>query len=205
VLSPDEPGALEQAAAALRAGGLVAFPTDTLYGVGALAHDAAAVDRLYLAKERPMDKGMPILLADPHDLDRVAERISPLARRLIVRFWPGPLTLIVPKKADLPPAISPNQGVAVRMPDHGLARALIRAAGGALAVSSANRTGSEPARTAAEALAALEGRVDLILDGGSVPIGVPSTILDCTVAPARVLRDGAIAPQVLAAAGSEAE
>lgn len=185
-----ESGVLEEAVALLKAGQLVAFPTDTLYGVGADAFNAQAIEALYEVKERPRQKGIPILLADAGDLDKVAAEVPALATGLMERFWPGPLTLIVPRKEELPANLSPNENVAVRIPDNDVARALIRKAGGALATSSANRSGEEPAREASEALAALDGRVAAVLDGGPAPHGVPSTIVDCTSTPPRILRAG---------------
>ncbi|MCO5179840.1 MAG: L-threonylcarbamoyladenylate synthase [Candidatus Promineofilum sp.] len=172
--------AIDQAATWLRRGLPVAFPTDTVYGVGVMPFDEAAIERLYQVKERDLSKGIPILLADPADLDRVAGSISPHARRLIELFWPGPLTLIVPRAPGLPDLISPNANIAVRIPDHRVARALIRAAGGAVAASSANLSGQRPATTGAAARAALDGRVAVVLDDGPSPGEQPSTIVDCT-------------------------
>jgi L-threonylcarbamoyladenylate synthase len=194
-------GAIEEAAAILRQGEVVAFPTDTLYGVGCYPFNGAAINRLYAVKQRPAEKGIPILLADPADLDRVAAALPPVAAVLAERFWPGPLTLIVPKAAGLPEAISPNDNIAVRIPDHPVARAFIRAAGGSVATSSANTSGSRPARDAAEAYAALAGRIAAVLDGGHVQHGLPSTILDCTTSPPCLLRPGPVTPEELRAAG----
>jgi L-threonylcarbamoyladenylate synthase len=184
--------ATESAAALLRAGRLVVFPTDTVYGVGADAWDGTAVARLYQVKERPRHKGIPILLGDAAALDEVAAAIPDSARRYMEAFWPGPLTLIVPKSPRLPAAISANEKVAVRLPDHDVTRALIRAAGGAAAATSANLSGQPPARSGEAALAALGDRVAAVLDDGPAPGGVASTVVDCTVAPPRVLRPGPI-------------
>jgi L-threonylcarbamoyladenylate synthase len=189
-LDATEPGAIEKAAALLAAGHLVVFPTDTLYGVGADAYNAAAIDALYRAKERPAQKGIPVLLADAAGVDGVARAVPETARRLVERFWPGPLTLVLPRQPELPPNLAPNENVAVRVPDHPVARALIRAAGGAVATSSANRSGEAPAQNACAAQRALGHAVAAILDGGPVFHGAPSTILDCTVDPPRLLRAG---------------
>ena len=179
-------------AVAIQQGELAVFPTDTVYGVGANAFDGQAVQRLYVVKDRPADKGIPILLADRSDLVKVAATVPPLAQTLIDRFWPGPLTLIVPKHPDLPAAISDNAGVAVRIPDHIVARALIRQAGGAVAASSANRSGQAPAQTPDQALTDLDGRVAIILDGGPTEMSMASTVIDCTEATPRILRSGPI-------------
>ncbi len=194
VLLSTVPDALPRSLQVLRTGGLVAFPTDTVYGLGALASDGVAVQSIYVAKDRPAEKAIPILLADAGDLDRVASVVPPMARRLAERFWPGPLTLVVPKRRELPEAVSATATVGVRVPDHRLARELLRAAG-PMAVTSANASGRESASTAQEVLAQLGGRLPLILDGGRTPGGVPSTVIDCTRAEPVILRLGALTLQ----------
>ena len=158
--------AIAETAVAIQSGHLVVFPTDTVYGVGCNPFDEQAVARLFAVKGRPLYKGIPILLADITDLDKVAQSIPPLAQQLIDRFWPGPLTVIVPKRPELPEAISDNEGIAVRIPDNLVARAVIRAAGGAVAATSANQTGEPAAQTGQQALNALDGKVSSVLDGG---------------------------------------
>lgn len=197
LLDATQAGAVDRAAALLKAGRLVVFPTDTLYGIGADAFNAEALDALYAVKQRPKSKGIPILLADPDDLGNVTQRVPGRARSLIARFWPGPLTLVVPRRSVLPANISPNENVAVRIPDNDIARALIRAAGGAVATSSANKTGRPPAHNAQEAMAALAGSVAAVLDGGTVAHGAPSTIVDCTADPPRILREGPLSAEAL--------
>lgn len=193
VVPADRPGALAQAAAVLRAGGLVAFPTDTVYGVGAHALLPDAVARLYTAKVRPEGKAIPLLLADAADIERVSRDLPPLAWRLIAAFWPGALTLVVPRSAWLPDIVTAGgPTVAVRLPDHPTPRALARALGAPLAATSANLSGQAEATTAAEVLAQLEGRIELLLDGGVCAGGVASTVLDLTVHPPAILRAGAL-------------
>jgi len=184
---------LAAAAELLRAGELVAFPTDTVYGVGAIAWDAAAVGKLYTAKLRSLDKAIPILLADPADLALVASDLSPVALRIAAHFWPGPLTLVVPKAARVPAEVTAGSDtVAVRIPDHELARALIRAAGAPLATTSANLSGGASPATAEEVAAQLGDRIALILDGGRCPGRVASTVLDLTGPAPRILRAGPV-------------
>ncbi len=184
------PAAIAEAAACLHRGLPVVFPTDTVYGVGVMPFDEIAIERLYALKGRPADKGIPILLSDPIYLERVARIVPPVAQSLIERFWPGPLTLIVPRASGLPELISPNDTIAVRIPDHEVARALIREVGGAVATSSANLSGQEPAHTGEAAMAALQGLVAAVLDDGPTPGSRPSTIVNCTSMQPVVLREG---------------
>jgi L-threonylcarbamoyladenylate synthase len=187
----DEP--LQQAAALLRAGELVAFPTDTVYGVGALCWNEAAVAKLYTAKLRSLDKAIPILLADTADLALVARDLPPLAIKLGKAFWPGALTLVVPKSERVPFEVtSGGDTVAVRIPDHDITRALIRVAGAPLATTSANISGGPSPVTAGEVAAQLAGRIPMILDGGRCPGGAASTVVEVTGPVPRVLRPGPI-------------
>ncbi len=199
VLQAEEPRALEQALSVLSRGGLVAFPTDTVYGVGTLAFDERGVRRLYRAKGRSTEKAIPVLLAGVEDLPRVARELPEAARKLAERFWPGPLTLVVPRHPALPRAISATDTVGVRVPDHPVARRLLGLAG-PMAVTSANRAGRPSTCTAAEVLADLGGRIELVLDGGATPGGWPSTVVDCTGEGLRVLREGPLSLADLAAA-----
>lgn len=190
LIPADAPGAIDRAAAWVRQGRLVALPTDTVYGVGCAAFDEAAIRRLYAVKQRPYHKAIPILLADLADLTAVTAHVPPLAQALIQRYWPGPLTIILPKHPALPAVISPNEGIAVRIPDQAVARALIRAAGGAMAVTSANRSGQPPAQTAGQAAAYLGDGVTAVLDDGPAPMGQASTIVACTGDDLRLIRSG---------------
>jgi L-threonylcarbamoyladenylate synthase len=189
------PAQLNLAAQLLREQRLVAFPTDTVYGLGTLAFDGSTALKLYVAKERPPEKAIPILLADIVDLDRVAINVPPIAYRLMETFWPGALTIVVPKQPAVPLEVSVAPTVAVRIPDLDLARALMRLTG-PLAVTSANRSAGPSPRTAQEVFEQLGGRIDAILDGGTTPGGVPSTVLDCTQPVPAILREGAWADRV---------
>jgi L-threonylcarbamoyladenylate synthase len=185
-------------------GGLVAFPTDTVYGVGAHAFQPDAVERIYIAKIRPRDKAIPILLARADDLSLVAERVMEAAWLLAERFWPGGLTLVLPKKASVPDVVSAGgPTVAVRVPDHPVSLALMAALGAPLAATSANLSGHPSPVTAVEVQAELGGRIELILDGGRCPGGVPSTVLDLTTDPLTILRAGAIAVEEIKTALAE--
>ena len=191
LLSTQDPQAIDLALEVLQRGELAAFPTDTVYGVGALVHSAAGIERLYQAKARSANKAIAVLIGDLAQLDLLTPGLTPSARILAACFWPGALTLVVPRHPDLPANLSPLPTVGVRMPDHAFALALMRRSG-PLATSSANISGESNTLTAQQVMEQLEGRVELVLDGGAVPGGVPSTVVDCTQEPPRILRAGAI-------------
>jgi len=191
LLPAEDPGALMVALEALRAGETVVFPTDTVYGIGSDPWSAEAVARLYWAKERPRRLAIPILVSAPEHVSRVAERLPEAFASLTMRFWPGGLTVVVPRGPALPDIVcAGGPTVAVRMPSHPVALALIEAAGGVLAVTSANRSGSPAPATAAKALADLAGRVAVVIDGGTCQGGIASAIIDLVSAPPRLLRAG---------------
>jgi L-threonylcarbamoyladenylate synthase len=195
-----EPDLIAEAAAVIRAGGLVAFPTETVYGLGANALNANAVAGIFVAKGRPTEDPLIVHLASADDMPRVVREIPETAARLAQKFWPGPLTIILPRHADLPAGVTAGlDTVAVRVPAHPVALALLRAAGVPIAAPSANRFGFTSPTTARHVLADLEGRIDLILDGGSPTIGVESTVLDVSVQPACILRPGGIPREALQA------
>jgi len=191
ILPASSDDTLLRALTVLKAGGLVAFPTDTVYGVGALAFDGKAIESIYAAKDRPVEKAIPILIADASELDKVGIDIPVAAIRLAARFWPGPLTILVPKRPELPEFVSATSSVGVRVPDHEIARALLRAAG-PMAVTSANISGGPSPVSAEQVYQQLEGRIPLIIDGGRTPGGVPSTLVDCTTPELTILREGPI-------------
>ena len=194
---PDSSGdAIRRALEVLSAGGLVAFPTDTVYGVGALAFDGKAIESIYAAKDRPIEKAIPVLISDSADLEKVGIDIPETAWTFASHFWPGPLTILVPKRASLPEAVSATSTVGVRVPDHDVARALLRAAG-PMAVTSANISGGQSPVSAEEVYEQLAGRIPLIIDGGRTPGGVPSTLIDCTTPALKILREGPISIEEL--------
>ncbi len=180
---------IHKALGILQNGGIVAFPTDTVYGMGTLAFDNTAIESIYTAKDRPIEKAIPILIGDLSDLEKVGRDIPDMALRFAARFWPGPLTCVVPKQPTLPVAVSATPTVAVRIPNHPDALALLRAAG-PMAVTSANISGQPSPTTAQEVYEQLNGRIPLILDGGKTPGGVPSTLVDCTREQPIILREG---------------
>jgi L-threonylcarbamoyladenylate synthase len=191
IILASDPQAIDQAIQTLESGGLVAFPTDTVYGLAARVSDPAGIDRLYAVKGRDSAKAIPVLLSSPDELAQVTAGMNAIARRLARRFWPGPLTLVVPRHPNLPENLSNLATIGVRMPDHAVALALLRCSG-PLAVTSANQSGGENSCTAQEVQAQLSGRIELILDGGQTPGGLPSTVVDCTGAEPAILRQGPI-------------
>lgn len=192
---PDQ-AVLHEAGRIIRTGGLVAFPTETVYGLGANALDADAVARIFAAKGRPPDNPLIVHIAATEDIERVARPDEETRRRvtaLAQRHWPGPLTVIVPKREEVPEGVTAGlDTVAVRMPDHPVALGLIRAAGVPVAAPSANRSGRPSPTEAAHVLDDLAGRIDMVLDGGVTSIGLESTVLDLSVDPPFVHRPGAV-------------
>jgi L-threonylcarbamoyladenylate synthase len=191
--------AIARAVQVLREGGIVAFPTDTVYGVGAHAFLPAAVQQLYVVKRRPADKAIPLLISGAGALSQAAAAVPQVAYDLTARFWPGALTVVLPRAEGVSDAVTAGgDTVALRAPDHPVVQALLAALGAPLAATSANLSGHPPPATADGVLAQLEGRIDLILDGGTCPEGVPSTVLDLTVSPARILRAGGVSKAQIA-------
>lgn len=196
-LSPDR-AAISEAAAVLRSGGLVAFPTETVYGLGARADDAAAVTRVFAAKGRPADNPLIVHVAGVDDLGRLAAALPPLAIELATRFWPGPLTLVVDAAPGIPEVtVGGLSTVAVRVPAHPVALALLAAAGVPVAAPSANRSGRPSPTAAAHVIADLGDRIDVVVDGGPCRVGVESTVVDARAAVPVVLREGAVSREQL--------
>ena len=196
IVSASSSNAILSALEVLLSGGLVAFPTDTVYGVGSLAFHQNAIESIYVAKNRPTEKAIPVLIGDSPDVIKVADEIPLFAMKLIARFWPGPLTVLVPKKPTLPEAVSATPTVGVRVPDHETARSLLRLAG-PMAVTSANIAGQASPTTAQQVFAQLNGRIAMIIDGGETPGGIPSTLVDCTGEEIQILREGPISKEEL--------
>jgi L-threonylcarbamoyladenylate synthase len=192
MLPADDPEAASYAAGLLRAGQLICFPTDTVYGIGAAASNDEAVRRLYAVKGRPPGKPLPLLVANSLEAGQVAE-ITPVAHQLMTRFWPGALTIVFRKLPDFrSAALAKQDSVALRVPDHDLVTDIIRAAGGPITGTSANRSGARPPVSAAEAGFQLGDMVALVIDGGRSPGGVESTVIDISEGPPKILRDGAV-------------
>ena len=194
-VDPSHPDAsvLEDGAHCLWRGGLVAFPTETFYGLGANATDRRAVARVFEVKGRPQSKPLLVLVDSAKMAESLALEVPDLARRLMATYWPGPLTLVFQASPELPAELGAGTGtVGIRMPGQPVARALVRAAGIPITAPSANPSGAEPPTTAAAVRRFFEGTVDLILDGGPTPGGRPSTILDASISPPRLLRAGAV-------------
>ena len=192
---------IARAAETLRTGGVLAYPTETFYGLGALASDRAAVSRLAAAKLRPDGKPLPLLAADLSQVAQVVARLEPAAQRLADALWPGPLTLVLPAAAGIAPEITAGTGtVAIRVPGSDVARRLARLAGGAIVSTSANVSGEPPPVAAYDLSPVLLGRIDGVLDAGPAPGGLASTIVVLEDGAPRVLREGPISLARIAAA-----
>ncbi len=183
-----DPAAIHEAAGILRRGGLVVFPTETVYGLGVNLEDPQAIQELYQVKMRPFEKQVTLHIADRQMLEAQKVTVSELARGLMAKFWPGPLTLIL--------ARPDGSTIGFRMPNHRVALELIRQAHVPVAATSANLSGRPSPRTAGEALQDLEDRIDLVLDAGPCPVGVESTVLDLSGETPRILRRAALAEEI---------
>ncbi len=198
ILSANDKDALGQAVRLLRNGQVVAFPTDTVYGIGVDAFNSRAIEQMFAVKDRSRDKAIPILLASVRSLSLVARAISAEARLLAEKFWPGALTLVVPAAARVPKIlIAGGDSVAVRVPNHPATRALIDALRAPLAATSANISKQPDPATAQQVFDYFGERIPLILDGGPTPGNIPSTVLDVTTDPPTVRRVGALSVEVI--------
>lgn len=196
VLPASDPEAIRRAADIILAGGTVAFPTETVYGLGADGLNPLAVRRVFSVKGRPPDNPIILHISGPEMLPAVAREVPEVAHGLVKEFWPGPLTLVLRKREGVPDEVTAGlETVAVRCPDHPVALALIRAVGRPLAAPSANRSGRLSPTDAGDVIEELGGRVDAILDGGPTVLGVESTVVDLTSSPPAVLRPGALPPE----------
>ena len=193
--SPDDVAAV---AAILRDGGIAALPTETVYGLAGNALDPETVAAIYAAKGRPSDNPLIVHVADAADLASIAREVPPAAHALAEQFWPGPLTIVLPRQPHVPDRVTAGRDtVAVRVPSHEAFRAVLRESGVPLAAPSANRAGSPSPTTAAHVLHDLDGRVPAVLDGGACDVGVESTVIDLTSTPARLLRPGGVSLEQL--------
>lgn len=192
IISAADRQCVEEAAAVLRGGGLIIYPTDTVYGLGALAEDDEAVRRLFRAKGRAPDKPLPLLLADPDQVERVAAEVPAAAQILMARFWPGALTIVLPRSPRFHSlALAASDTVGVRVPDAPLVREVIRRAGGPITGTSANRSGLSSPLTLAEAIHQIGDAADLAIDDGRCQRGMESTVVDITE-DLRIVREGAV-------------
>ncbi|MBI2114174.1 MAG: threonylcarbamoyl-AMP synthase [candidate division NC10 bacterium] len=193
-----QPDVLQQACEILRRGGLVAFPTDTLYALGANALDPAAIERVLTVKGRHHGKPLSVLVPSVEAAAALAATLPDGAQALMRAFWPGALTVVVRASAKIPSILTAATGtVGLRMPAGAVARALLTAFAGPVIGTSANKTGAADPADAKTVRKAIGGQIDLVLDGGRVALGVPSTVIDCTAEPARILREGAISRAAL--------
>ena len=190
IIPINEPEAIPLALSVLERNDLIVFPTETLYGLAGRINDIS-LQKIYAAKQRPEEKAIPVLIGDLRQLDLLTAEIKPGVIALISTFWPGPLTLVLPKIEGLPHSLTPYPGLAIRMPDHPFALQFLRQSG-PLAVTSANTSGGLNPTTAADVYAQLNGRVALILDGGVHPGGQASTVIDCQGDSPVLLREGPI-------------
>ena len=189
---------VEEAATMMRKGGLVAIPTETVYGLATNAEDAVAVRMIFDKKDRDYDKPVSMLVTDMKMVEKYAQNIPEVAYRLAEKYWPGPLTMVLPDKEALPPMINNDNGtLGFRCPDHPLTLSIIEKAGVPLAAPSANPSGAEPPRTAQEVLNYFENKIEGIVDGGPCAVGVESTVLDLTGDEPVILREGGIPAQEL--------
>ena len=191
--------ALRRAAALVASGKLVAFPTDTVYGIGCRPDDERAVDAVYQAKGRPRHLPLVLFIVSPDALGRYAAAMTPELERAARHFWPGPLTVVVRARPELPRALVARGAIGIRVPRHPVALGLVEACGGALATTSANLSGRGSTNDPDQALAQLRGKIALLLDAGRTPVGVESTVVDFTARPPAILRAGAIGADELRA------
>ncbi len=193
-LPADNPTSIQAALELLQEGEIIAFPTDTVYGLGTDAFYSPGIIKLFEAKGRDSNKAIAVLIGDIEQLDLLTDELNRIARKLVNRFWPGGLTIVVPKKKDLPELLSAGNSIGIRMPNHPVALELLRKFG-PIATTSANLSGKNNPHDAQDVFQQLNKRLPLILDGGKCPDGVPSTVVDCSTDEVRILRPGAISKE----------
>lgn len=200
-LTLEEPRALERAITTIQHGGVIAFPTDTVYGLGASLAHPDALERIFTIKGRDRERTLPVLLASPSNLSMVTGGVSPVLREMAGLFWPGPLTIALPALETLPEqVVASDNTVGVRVPDHSVALTIAQRCGGAIAATSANISGEPPACRGDQINHTLAGRIDLVLDGGIAPCGLPSSVIRSEGDTIVVIREGAIPAATLLAA-----
>jgi L-threonylcarbamoyladenylate synthase len=188
-----EPEKIDEAVAILKSGGVIAFPTETFYGLGADARDEAAVEKIFGIKGRDFKNPILVVIGDTRHLETFAGTISEEARRLMDRFWPGPLTIVFTASPAVSPKLTAGTGkIGIRLTSHPVAMEISRRLGGPLTATSANFSGAPECSSAAEVISQLEGKIDGVIDGGQTPGGKGSTIVDLAVTPGKILREGVI-------------
>jgi L-threonylcarbamoyladenylate synthase len=188
-----EPDRIAEAVALLKKGGVIAFPTETFYGLGADARNEAAIDKIFGIKGRDFKNPILVVIGDTGHLDNVAEDIPEEARELMDRFWPGPLTIVFRAAPSVSPKLTAGTGkIGIRLTSHPIAMEISKRLGGPVTATSANLTGAPECSSAVEVISQLEGKLDGVIDGGHTPGGKGSTIVDVTVYPPKVLREGMI-------------
>lgn len=193
-LPADDPTSIDTAINLLHDGEIIAFPTDTVYGLGTNAFHSPGIIKLFEAKGRDSNKAIAVLIGSIDQMALLTDDLNANARKLIERFWPGGLTIVVPKRKDIPELLSAGTSIGIRMPDHPIALELLQKFG-PIATTSANLSGGNNPQNAKNVRDQLNNRVPLILDGGECPGGIPSTVVDCTTEDIRILRQGAITQQ----------
>lgn len=191
ILPTSSPNAFSTALEIIQSGGIVAFPTDTVYGLATNAFNPSAIENLFQIKGREHTKAIAVLIGSIEDIDKVTTQISPSLEKLTQAYWPGPLTLIVPRHPNLPEILSPTPTIGIRIPDHPDALRLLESTG-PLAVTSANLTGEPDSQSAKDVSKYFGDSIDLILDGGKTPGGTPSTVVDLSMPNPTLLREGPI-------------
>jgi L-threonylcarbamoyladenylate synthase len=194
IISIDEKNAIKISRKIFQHGGIIAFPTDTVYGLGALVDDSMAIQRLFMVKGRTFNKAIAVLVGSMDQLANLTPNFNKSAKKLADRFWPGGLTLIVEKSPNLPSILSPSRTIGIRMPDSEFTKELLMI-NGPLATTSANVSGGKNPTNAQEVLNQLGGKIDLLLDSGTILFGTPSTVVDCTGKKHSIIREGVISAE----------